>query len=145
MGKDMKIKHSVSSPPAKYGETFCREKALHGGANFFGKIYGGMFYMGTNDQIMQGGKLMVLRFQRLSQVSFSLIDPDLSYWYIIWKVNTTNRGLSLKNTFCTLCLWGWEFHVQPVFFFKKTLVVTCSLMSWDSFRFTYLWARLMEN
>ena len=71
MGKDMKIKHSVSSPPAKYGETFCREKALHGGANFFGKIYGGMFYMGTNDQIMQGGKLMVKRFQMSSQVSFS--------------------------------------------------------------------------
>ena len=141
----MKIKHSVSSAPAEYGETFCRQKALHGRANFFGQIYGGMFYIGTNDQIMQGGKLMVQRFQRLSQVSFSLIDPDLSYWYIIWKINTTNRGLSLKNTFCTLSLWGWEFHVQPVFFFKKTLGVTCSLMSWDSFRFTYLWARIMEN
>ena len=28
----------------------------------------GMFYMGTNDQIMQGGMLMVKRFQRSSQV-----------------------------------------------------------------------------
>ena len=32
--------------------------------------------MGTNDH-MQGGELMVKRFQRSSQVSFSLIDPDL--------------------------------------------------------------------
>ena len=38
---------------------------------------------------MQGGKLMVKRFQMLSQVSFPLIDPDVGYWYIIWKVNTT--------------------------------------------------------
>ena len=57
MGKDMKIKHSVSSPPAEYGETFCRQKALHGRANFFGQIYGGMFYIGTNDQIMQWGEV----------------------------------------------------------------------------------------
>ena len=35
--------------------------------------------METNDQIMQGGKLMVKRFQRSSQVSFPLIDPDLGY------------------------------------------------------------------
>ena len=92
----MKIKHSVSSPPAKYGECF-RKKALLGRIHFLGQIYGRMFYMGTNDQIMQGGKLMVKRFQRLSQVSFPLIDPDLGYWYIIWKVNTTNRGLNLKK------------------------------------------------
>ena len=38
-----------------------------------------MFYMRNNDQFMQGGKLMVKRFQRSSQVSFSLIDPDLGY------------------------------------------------------------------
>ena len=35
--------------------------------------------MGTNDQIMQGEKLMMKRFQRSSQVSFPLIDADLSY------------------------------------------------------------------
>ena len=46
-----------------------------------------MFYMGTNDQIMQGEKLMVKMFQRPSQVSFPLIDADLYYWYIICKVN----------------------------------------------------------
>ena len=70
-----------------------------------------ILYMGTNDQIMQGWKLMVKRSQRSSQVSFLLIDSDLGYWYIIWKVSTTNRGLNLKNTFCTLCLWdrGWPF------------------------------------
>ena len=78
MGKDMKIKHSVSSPPAKYGECF-RKKALLGRIHFLGQIYGRMFYMGTNDQIMQGGKLMVKRYQRSSQVSFPLIGPDLGY------------------------------------------------------------------
>ena len=31
------------------------QEALHGGTNFFGQIYGGMFYMETNDQMVQGG------------------------------------------------------------------------------------------
>ena len=145
----MKIKHNVSSHPSLYkvlGNFFCKiswnRKTI-----FFGQIYGRMFYMGTNDQIMQGGKLMVKRFQRSSQVSFPHIDLCLGYWYIIWKANTTNKGLSLKNTFCTLFLWGWGFHVKPVFFFKKFLVVICSLVSWleGSFRFTYLWTRVMEK
>ena len=35
--------------------------------------------MGTNDQIMQGGTLMVKRSQRSSQVSFPLINPDVGY------------------------------------------------------------------
>ena len=48
-GKDMKIKHSVSSPPTKYSETFFSKNALHGWKNVLGKIYGGMFYTGTND------------------------------------------------------------------------------------------------
>ena len=82
-----------------------------------------------NDQIKQGEKLMVKRFQRSSQVMFHLIDPDQGYWYIIWKLNTTNRGLSLKNT-GSLCLWDWRFHVKPIFFFRQFLVVTCSSMSW---------------
>ena len=34
--------------------------------------------MENNDQIMQGRKLIVKRFQRSSQV-FPLIDPDLGY------------------------------------------------------------------
>ena len=83
MGKDMKIKHSVSSlspPPAYkiYGNSFCKN-ALHGGTNVLGQIYGGMFYMGTNNQIVQVGKLMVKRFKMSSEVSFPLIDCDLGY------------------------------------------------------------------
>ena len=39
-------------PPTKDGRT---KKALHVGANFFGKIYGRMFYMENNDQIIQRG------------------------------------------------------------------------------------------
>ena len=75
--------------------------------------------MGANDQIIQPGKLMIERFQRSSQVSFPLIDPDLSYGYIIWKVNTTNKELNLKNTFCPLCLLDLRFNVKAVFFKKK--------------------------
>ena len=104
-------------PLQSMGELFCK-KALHGGTNFFGQIYGGIFHMRTNGQIMQG-------------------------WGC--KVNTTNRVLNLKNTHRTLFLWGWGFHVKSVYFFKKNLVVTCSLMKWGSFRFTYLWAKLMEK
>ena len=48
------------------GELF-HKKALHGGTNFFGQIFGSMFYMGTNDQIMRGGLV------------FALVDPDLGY------------------------------------------------------------------
>ena len=29
----------------------------------------------------------------------------------------------MKNTFFTLCFWGWRFHVKSVFFFKKIIVV----------------------
>ena len=106
-------------PSTKYSGNFLVKSFLDGQT---------MFYMKTDDQVMQGGKLMVTR--RSSQVSFPVIDLDLSYSYnIIRKVSTTKRRLNLKNTFCTLCLWGWGFHVKPVFFFKNFLVVTCSLMS----------------
>ena len=44
-----------------------------------------------------------------SQVSFPLIDPDLGYGYIIWKVNTTNRGMNLKNTCCALFSGAGDF------------------------------------
>ena len=55
-----------------------------GEETFLGKFFLGMFYMENNDQIMQGRKLIVKRFQRSSQV-FPLIDPDLGYWYINLK------------------------------------------------------------
>ena len=83
MKKDMKLNHSVSSPPTKYGGTFFVKDLLQ-------------------------------------------------------NVNTTNRGWNLKDTLCKLFPWGWGFHVNSVFFFKNILVVTYSLMSWGSFRFTYL-------
>ena len=35
------------------------------------QVFGEMFYKGTHDQIMQGGKLMAKAFQRSSQVSLS--------------------------------------------------------------------------
>ena len=75
----MKIKHRVSSPSFKVWGNFLRKKASHGGKHFFRKIYGGMFYMVTNDHIMLGGKLMTEIFQRSCQVSFPLIDHDLGH------------------------------------------------------------------
>ena len=35
--------------------------------------------MGTNDQIMQGGELMVKRFEGRVKLVFPLIDPGLDY------------------------------------------------------------------
>ena len=57
----MKIKHSLSSPPAKYGGTFFVKKNSHGGTNFFEQIGGEMFQIVTNDQIMQGGGNLTLQ------------------------------------------------------------------------------------
>ena len=55
MENDMKIKHSVfPASTSKIWEAFFLKKALHGERNLFGQIYEGIFYMGTNDQIMQG-------------------------------------------------------------------------------------------
>ena len=45
-------------------EKLFHKKALHGGKNFFGQIFLGMFYMGTDDQMMHVEKLMVKWFQR---------------------------------------------------------------------------------
>ena len=75
MGKDLKIKHIVFSAPYKVWENFLHKKALHGGRNFLGQTFWGMFNMGTNEEIMQGGELMVKRFQRSSQISFSSYSP----------------------------------------------------------------------
>ena len=49
--------------------------------------------------------------------SFPHVDAGLWYWYIILKVNTTKRGLNLKNALRTLCLRGWGFHAESDFFF----------------------------
>ena len=108
MGKNLKIKHSVSSASHKlWGNLFVKK--------FFKRkqrqMYRGMFYMGTNDYIMQREKLMVKRFQIPSQVNFSSQWPwtGLSIYYL--KI----LRLNLKNTFCTLCLWGWRFQVKSAF------------------------------
>ena len=58
IGKDMKIKQSVSYPspvyPKVWGGDFFLEKALHEGTNDFGQFIWALFYMGSNDQIIQG-------------------------------------------------------------------------------------------
>ena len=54
MGKDMKIKHSVSSPPRVWEDIF-PQKAFHEGTKFLEQIYGGLFY--TPD-----GKVSLMHF-----------------------------------------------------------------------------------
>ena len=47
-------------PPTKYGETFLVKNLCMGEQTFFGKFMG-MFHMGTNGQIMQGGEKLTLQ------------------------------------------------------------------------------------
>ena len=53
-------------------------------------------------------KLIVKRFQKLHHVQFPfpIVDSFLGYLYIIWKVNTKNRRMNLKNTLSTMHLGG---------------------------------------
>ena len=47
--------------------------------------------------------------------NFLYINSHLGYWYIIWKVNTRNSGMNLRNTlFVQICLCGWGFHGKQV-------------------------------
>ena len=50
--------------------------------------------------------------------------PDI----LFKKLNIANRGLNLKNNFCTLCLWGWGFFHAMTASFSISLVKTCTLM-----------------
>ena len=58
MAKDMKIKHSVSfSQKTNVWEDFFLLKRLFmGEQTFWGKFMGGLFYIGSNDQMLQGEK-----------------------------------------------------------------------------------------
>ena len=76
----MKINHGVSLLPANYRGTFFEKTICMGEQTFLGKFIGGcVFYTGTNHQIVHGRKLMVKRFQMLSQFSFPVIDLGLGY------------------------------------------------------------------
>ena len=80
-GKRYEDKVYTLLSPYKVWENFFRKKALHGGTNFLGQIYGRVFHTVANNQIMQGG----------------------------WKVNTTNSKLNLENTLFKLFLWVGDF------------------------------------
>ena len=103
MWKDMNIKHSLLSPLQSMGKHFCKEARSFAWGNkpFWANLWGNVLRGDKWSDRTSGGESMVKRFQRSSEVSFPLIDPELRYWYIIWKVNTISRGLNLKNTFCT--------------------------------------------
>ena len=117
-------------PPTKYGEAFLIKKALHGWTNFFGKIFGWMFYMVFFYQIMQGGKLMVDRLQRLSQVSFS------SHWP--WP------GLLIYHSKSLHRKWGIEFEKHLLHFLPLGLGCSCKacLLFWKIILVTYFWCLL---
>ena len=79
MGKRYKDKAQCLLYPLKCKEELFYKKALHGGKNFFGQIFWEMFYMGTNDQIMQGGNKWLRGFKGRFKLVFTLIDHDLGY------------------------------------------------------------------
>ena len=56
MAKDLKIKHSVSSPPYKVLGNFFHKKALHGGTNVLEKFCGGCFTWGLMIRSCKGGR-----------------------------------------------------------------------------------------
>ena len=64
MGKDMKIKQGISPPPPKIWGDFFLKNALHGGDKLFWANLWGMFYIGTNDQIVQGEGKVSQIFQK---------------------------------------------------------------------------------
>ena len=66
-------------PPTKYGGTFFISSFASGKINFLGHIFKGMFYMGTNHQIMQGGSYWLRGFKSLVKLVFPLIDLSLGY------------------------------------------------------------------
>ena len=79
MGKDLKIKYNVSSPPYKLWRNFFIKKLCMGKQLFWKNFFGDVL-LGTNDQIMQVRKLMVKRFRRSrANLVFRLIDSDLGY------------------------------------------------------------------
>ena len=84
-------------PPTKYGGTFFIKKLCIGEQTFFGQIFWGMFYMGTIDQIMQGGGVNGKRFERSSsgKVLFSTgniflgkFGPKNQNWQFVLKFRT---------------------------------------------------------
>ena len=107
MGKDMKIKHSISSTPqppspTTYGGLFS-QKALHEATNFLGQIYGGMFYIGTNDQIIQGGGGVSQTHYHIPSYSSNMTTVNLRIFFKVngkevSKVDSSSVSLSLILT-----------------------------------------------
>ena len=93
MGKDMKKKHSLSSPPTTHGGTFFVQKLCMEEQTFLGKLMGGCFIWWLMIRSCKGGGSE--------------------------KITLQNRELNLKNTFCTLFSWAWRFHIKSSFIKKK--------------------------
>ena len=55
MGIDLKIKHSISSPLTKYGETFFIKRLCTGKQTFLGKFFRGCFTWGLMIRSCKGG------------------------------------------------------------------------------------------
>ena len=70
-----------------------------GGTCFFGQIYGGMFYMRTNDQIMQGGrKCYTNAFS--SNLNTKLENFPWTWWETHLKINHY-QSIELRITLLT--------------------------------------------
>ena len=55
MGKNLEMKHSVSYPPTKYGETFFIKKLYMEKQTFLGKFFGVCFTWGLMIRLCKGG------------------------------------------------------------------------------------------
>ena len=129
MGKDMKITHSVSSPQ-KFEGTFSRKKLCMREQIFFSNFIAECLTCGLiirsckGESSWLGGCKGRVKLVFLSLILTWVIDM------LFEKLTPRIEKQGTENIFCTLCLWGWEFQVKQVFFFKKYLVVTCFLISW---------------
>ena len=89
--------------------------------------------------------LKTKRFQRSCHVHFPSCWPRTWYWYIIWRVSTTNRRLNLKNPPLHIMLQCWACKAKSVFYSSilTSFVVNCTLMI--PCRILKLWVKLFKK
>ena len=103
IGKDMKISTVSHSFPLKVWGTFFLKKLCIGGTNFFWVIlWGGLLYMGTNGQIIQGTRKSFKCIFQKSEHCKSEKFPR-PWWETYLKINPNHstelwKDLSLKFT-----------------------------------------------
>ena len=83
MGKDLKIKHSVSSPPPTYRGTFLIKELCMGKQTFLGKFLGGCFTWGLMIRSCKVSFSSHWSWPGLLIYYFEKLTPKIGDW--IWK------------------------------------------------------------